>query len=241
MTDELDTSKEAQAEGQQGQEQTQDPPVEQDKGKKDKPFTPDQEQYIGSWMGRIIKKQFDESVMPVLTEALNKKPTLRPGTDNEVLKKFNEELSEEMFTNPLGAIQKAVNAIEQSKVELTKTQTVQVDKAITSHSEDPLYKDIYQDMRTIAHDAVKKGYPPGPAAEYALAKAKANYFENSAKDREGGLNFADGGKSTAGKKTPKLPPEFKKAAARDIEKGLFKNEAEYIESLSPAIRAKYSI
>jgi len=239
MTEELDTSKEAQAEGQEGQEKTQDPPVEQDKGK-GKPFTPDQEQYIGSWMGRIIKKQFDESVMPVLQDAINRKPTFHPGGDNEVLKKFNEELSEEMFTNPLGAIQKAVNAIEQSKVELTKTQTVQVDKAITSHSDDPLYKDIYQDMRAIAHDAVKKGYPPGPAAEYALAKAKANHFENATKG-EGGLNFADGGKSTAGKKTPKLPPEFKKAAARDIEKGLFKNEAEYIESLSPAIRAKYGI
>jgi len=237
MVDVLDTGNETTAQGSE-QEQVQSPPEDKDKGK-EKPFTPDQEAYIGSWLGRIVKKQIDESIVPLIKTNIER-PNLNAGNPNDVLKRFNEELSEEIFTNPLGAIQKAVNAIEASKTQLTKTQTVQVDKAITTFSEEPLYKDIYQDMKTIARDAVAKGYPPEPAAEYAFAKAKAAYFEKKiGSDGGGGLDLADGGRPTRTAKTPKLPAEFKKAAARDIERGLFKNEQDYIDHLSPNIRAKY--
>ena len=246
MVDELDTDKTPAQEGQTDLEkQNQDLPGNQDKEKdkdKGKPFSPEQEQYMGSWMGRIIKKQFEESIVPLITESVNRRPTRLQDESSDVLKKFNEELSEQLFTDPIGAIQKAVNAIEASKTQLTKSQTVQVDKAITSYSEEPLYKDIYQDMKQIAHERAGKGYPSEAAAEYAFTKAKLNHIERmAAPDNEGGLNLTDGGRPNRQTKTPKLPPEFKKAYERDKSKGLFANEAEYIAALSPHVRAKYDI
>ena len=246
MTEELDTGKEMPAQGDQDSAKpSQDPPAEQDKDKdkgREELFSPKQEQYIGSWMGRIIKKQFEESIVPLITESVNRRPTRLQDESSDVLKKFNEELSEQLFTDPIGAIQKAVRAIEESKTQLTKSQTVQVDKAITSYSEEPLYKDIYQDMKQIAHERAGKGYPSEAAAEYAFTKAKLNHIERmAAPDNEGGLNLTDGGRPNRQTKTPKLPPEFKKAYERDKAKGLFKTEAEYIAALSPHVRAKYDI
>jgi len=242
MTEQLDTDKTPAQEGQTDLEkQNQDLPGGQDKGK-DKPFSPEQEQYIGSWMGRIIKKQIEESIVPLVNQAASR-PTYSPQNDSgDVLKKFNEEVSEQLFTDPVAAIQKVMRAIDASKTQLTNAQTVQVDKAITSFSEDPLYKDIYQDVKAIAHERAGKGYPADAAADYAFTKAKLNYMEKkSSPGDEGGFSLSDGGRSIRTTKTPKLPQEFKKAAARDIAKGLFKNEAEYIAGLSPAIRAKYDI
>ena len=242
MTEQLDTDNKPAQEGQTDlEEQNQDLPGEQDKGK-DKPFSPEQEQFLGSWMGRIIKKQIEESIVPLVNQAASR-PAYSPQNDSsDVLKKFNEEVSEQLFTDPVAAIQKVMKAIDASKTQLTNAQTVQVDKAITSFSEDPLYKDIYQDVKAIAHERAGKGYPADAAADYAFTKAKLNYMEKkSGPGDEGGFDLSDGGRQTRLTKTPKLPPEFKKACDRDIAKGLFKNQAEFIAALSPAIRAKYDI
>jgi len=217
-----------------------DPDPDPDPKPDGKPFSPEQEQYIGSWMGRIIKKQFDESIVPLIQSNQQVSQPYNTQAD-DVLKKFNEEISEELFTNPVGAIQKTLDAINRAKTNVTQTQKVQVERELTSFSDDPLYKDIYQDMKNISHERTGAGYPPKAAAEYALARAKLNYFENKNSQSGDGFNLADGGRPTGSSKTLKLPPEFKKAYLRDKEKGLFKSEADYIGSLSPVIREKYGI
>jgi len=242
MTEKLDTDHKPAQEGQTDLEnQNQDLPGDQDKDK-GKPFSPEQEQYLGSWMGRIIKRQIEESIVPLVNK-VESRPVYAPQNESrEVLKKFNEEVSEQLFTDPVAAIQKVIRAIDASKTQLTKSQTVEVNKAITSFSEEPLYKDIYQDIKAIAHERAGKGYPADAAADYAFTKAKLNYIEKrSAPGEEGGLDLLDGGRQTRPSKTPKLPLEFKKAYERDRSKGLFKSEADYIANLSPAIRAKYDI
>jgi len=241
MVDQLDTDNKPAQEGQTDLEkQNQDLPGEQDKDK-DKPFSPEQEQYIGSWMGRIIKKQIEESIVPLVNQAASK-PTYSPQPDSgEILKNFNNEISEQLFTDPVAAIQKVMRAIDASKTQLTNAQTVQVDKAITSFSEDPLYKDIYQDVKQIAHERAGKGYPADAAADYAFTKAKLNYMEKRSLPDDSGFDLSEGGRQTRNVKVPKLPLEFKKAYERDKAKGLVKTEAEYAAYLSPAIRAKYDI
>jgi len=246
MTEELDTDKGA-AQGEEKDLEKKDLPENQDKDKdkdKGKPFTPEQEQFVGSWLGRMVKKNVEETIVPMIKETLGQRQAHIPqGDSSDILKKFNDEIADDLFGgNAVGAIQKVLNALDASKTQLTKQQTIQVDKAITSFSEDPLYKDIYQDVKQIAHERAGKGYPADAAADYAFTKAKLNYMEKkSSPDGEGGFNLSDGGRATRQTKTPKLPPEFKKSCERDIAKGLFKNEAEYIAALSPAIRAKYEI
>ena len=62
----LDTEDSAQDD--QGQED-QTPESGQVDDQQQKPFTPEQEQYMGSWMGRIISKQFEEKVLPALQQS----------------------------------------------------------------------------------------------------------------------------------------------------------------------------
>ena len=203
-----------------------------------KPFNAEQEQYIGSWLGRIVKKQIEESVLPHLQQSPTQVPTQEP----DALNKFNEKLQEKIFSGDvMGALNMAQNVQKQADQTLSKQKTIETDRALTALSDQPFYKDTFGEAQKIAHDAVQAGYPPGPAAEYAYNKAKASFLERKLSGDNEGLNLSDGGKPPTRTKTPTLPPEFKRACKRDIAKRLFKNEKEYIEHLSPSIRAKYGI
>lgn len=209
-----------------------------------KPFTEQQEQYIGSWLGRIVKKQIDESVLPHIQQ---QQSVTQPPVDGNAMKQFNERLQEKIFAGDVtGAFQDFMAVQDQAKQNITKTQKVQTDRAITSYSDKPYYKDIYQDMEKIARDTVAQGFPPEAAALFAYNTAKGNYLETKisgggSDDREGSLDMLPGGKRQQVKKTAKLPAQFKAAYERDKKRGLFKDEQDYINNLSPAIRQKYGI
>jgi len=57
---------------------------------------------------------------------------------------------------------------------------------------------------------------------------------------EGDLEMINPGMPRRSKKA-KLPAHMKEAAARDIEQGLFKDEAEWIEHLSPKAKEQYGL
>ncbi len=210
-----------------------------------KPFTPEQEQYIGSWLGRIVKKQIEEGVLPHIQQ---QQPAIQQQGNPDAMKQFNEKLQEKIFAGDVtGALQDFMNVQEHAKQNLTKTQKVQTDRAVTSFSDKPYYKDIYQDMEKIARDTVAQGFPPEAAAVFAYNTAKANYLEakiaggGNRGDDDSSLDMLPGGKRQPNKKAIKLPAQFKAAFERDKMKGLFKDEQDYINNLSPAIRQKYGI
>ncbi len=203
-----------------------------------KPFTPEQEQYLGSWFGRIVAKQLDDRLPAKPNDDDYVAP---PEGGNAPIDQFNEQLSQGLLgDNPLGAIQKAMNVVEAAKNNQNKTQKIQTDKAITAMSDQPYYKDIYQDMQKIAHEAAGK-MEPSMVADYAYTKAKANFMETQANPDNSDLGLLPGGKRVVIKKTGKLPDQFKQAFERDKAKGLFKDEAEYIKHLSPEIKERYGI
>jgi len=202
-----------------------------------KPFTSEQEQHIGSWLGRIVAKQIDEKVLPALRPQAPQ-PNQEPGA----LDKFNETLQEKIFSGDvMGALQMANNVQEQTKQTLSNNKRIETDRALTALSDKPFYKDTFGEAQKIAHEAVQAGYPPEAAVELGYNKAKANFLERKLAGGDENLNLSEGGRPPSRTKTPKLPPEFSKACKRDIAKGLFKNEKEYIDALSPSIRAKYGI
>ena len=218
----------------------QDAQVDTDQADQDqKPFNPEQEQYIGSWLGRIVKKQIEESVLPhIQQQPTRPEPTQEPGA----LDKFNEQLQEKIFSGDvMGAFNMAKSVQTQADQNLSTQKTIETDRALTALSDQPFYKDTFGEAQKIAHEAVQLGYPPEAAVEYGYNKAKANFLEKKLAGDDGGLNLSEGGKPPPKTKAPKLPPEFKKAYERDKAKGLFKNEKEYIEALSPNIRTKYGI
>ena len=234
--DQLDTTDDA-AQNDQG-DQTDTDQVDTDQADQDKkPFSPEQEQHIGSWLGRIVAKQIDDKVLPALQPK-----TPQPNQEPNVFNKFDEQLQEDIFSGKVySAIDKALNVREQTKQNLSKSKQIETDRALTALSDKPFYKDTFGEAQKIAHEAVQAGYPPEAAVELGYNKAKASFLERKLAGGDENLNLSEGGRPPSRTKTPKLPPEFSKACKRDIAKGLFKNEKEYIDALSPSIRAKYGI
>jgi len=217
-----------------------DPPVDP----KAKPFTPEQEQYLGSWFGRIVSKQIEDKVLPMIKEH---QPPPRQSVDpsSDQVKQFNDEIINQLLTDPVTAFQRLMQVHENAKTILSKDKTTKLQKAYTTYAEQPLYKEVFDEMKQFAEAAVKEGYPPEAAAEYGYYKAKANYFEREkgggGGDDEGSFGNMGGGINKKEKKKAQLPERFKDAARRDIAAGIFKDEAEYISSLHPSIRQQYGI
>ncbi len=211
-------------------------------------FSKKQLEQLGTLIGRISKQQFDERYAPLL-ETKNAPPAqVPPQTTPDVLKTFNEQLQQKIFEGDvLGAIQMATDVQTRARDSLSKSQLVETERMIVSYSEKPLYKDIHSEMDKIAKQAVGQGYPPGAAVEYAYTKALSDYLlaQKGGNTEDGshgdGLSVLRGGRQQHNTKEPKLPPEFKAAFERDKAKGLFKDEKEYIASLSPTIRKHYGI
>jgi len=161
------------------------------------------------------------------------------------LDKFNEQLQDEILSgNVMGALDKYTKLQESAKLETQKRTHGALTKALTDLSEKPYYEDIYQDMEKTANELVAKGYPPDAAAETAYFRAKADHLE---KTRGGGsdddvpLSMASGGKRPAKDKTTKLPEAFERAYERDKQDGLVKDRQDFVNSLSPQVRAQHGL
>jgi len=211
---------------------------DQESQEKAKPFTPEQEAYIGSWMGRVIAKQFDEKVLPIVGDRL---PQPAQPDQPGILEKFNEDISAEFFTNPYNAFKKMMDVYQGTQTTLSKNQKTQTDKMLLKYSDQPYYKDIFSSMQKTAHEAVGQGYPPEAATEYAYQRAKSDYLEKQLRGTTDDLDLLEGGIPNKQKKKIKLPPQFQAAYERDKAAGIFKNEEEYINSLAPQLRNQLGI
>ena len=200
-------------------------------------FSKDQLQQLASMTGRLIKKQLDESLPQYMPQA----PPSPPPADNlRAIDEFNQKLQNKIFEGDVvGAFQEYNNVYKRAETNLRASQENQLKKAMTAFADKPFYKDTYQDAEQIAKEAMSNGVAPEFAAQLGYAQAVAN--RHTGGSDTGGLTLEGGGKRPPQKKKAQLPERFKAAAARDIAKGFFKDEAEYIANLSPEIRNQYGI
>lgn len=235
-----DTSSESQSTGTTQEALEGDETTSTEEGTK---FSKEQLQQIGSMTGRLIKNQIDENVLPLLQA--RPQSTGSVAGDSTALDKFNQKLQEMIFSGDVsGAMRMARQVEDNAKINLTKAQETETAKLITTYSDKPYYKDIYSDMKKFASEAVAKGFPPEAATELAFEKASNKHLQTimgGGNSDTGSLEMTGGGRRTARTKTSMLPPAFKEAAKRDIAKGFFKDEKDYIAALSPAIRQQYGI
>jgi len=240
MTDQLDTNEEAQGDQVETEEVDTDTQADQEP---QKPFTEEQEQHMGSWMGRIVSRQIEDKVLPAMRDMLietQKAPELK---SPEVKDKFNQELLD-MFLggNVMGALDKAAQVTQSAKQNMTRQQSIDTDKAITTYSEDPYYKDIHSDVKSLAAEYVKEGYPVGPAVKMAFSESKLSFVEKKGSDGGANLEMVGGGRRSQSTKKSKLPSVFKSACAKDIKDGLYTDEADWMKNgLTPKLRKKYGI
>lgn len=205
-------------------------------------FSKKQMEQLATLVGRISKKQLDENVIPLIQSRRDELsvPSVQP---NDTIKAFNDKLQQKIFDGDvLGAIQMATDVQSRAKDTLTKTQVREVEKNIISYSDKPFYKDIHSDMDKIAKEAITQGVPPDWAVEHAYHKALSDHLSGSrGNNDDGSLDMVSGGKQQRKAKDPKLPDNFKAAFERDKEKGLVKTEKEWIDLLSPKVRAQIGV
>ena len=176
-------------------------------------------QRMGSWTGRMIADQFDKRVSPVLEEL--KKGNARPPEST------GNDLQDLMFSDPKKFLREGMKALQEEEKNTTEVKMRELDEAILGYAEEPLYREIHPDMKKIATDKMREGWPPRAAAEYAKEVAEKNHLSQS-EDHED-LEQLGGGGKPPGKKKVSLSPDEKAASDRDIRDGIVKDEAEWIQ------------
>jgi len=212
---------------------------------KDRPFTPEQEQFLGSWMGRIVKKQLDENVLPHIKQRDTVTPPIMNDQD-DALKKFNEKVQEKLFSgDAVGAMDMVLQLKERASRNLSETKKMNILRGITTYADQPYYEDIHEEMKKSADARVAEGWPVDAALKASYSEAKAAYLERKltgGKDDGGGFSLAGGGRqSTSRDKVVKLPPQFEAQCKRDIQDGVYKTREEWIKALSPKVKAHLGI
>ena len=222
-----------------------DPPVDpvdpQDPPEEPK-FNKAQLQQLSSIMGNMIKKTVEDTVTPLLNTRQVNPLSDDTAPNNPALAQFNEKLQEKIFSGDVvGAFQDFLSVNDRANKNLSQQQQTDLNKVISKYDEKPYYKDVFPDFEKRAKDLVsKKGYPVEAAAELAYQTSVSAHLVNAQKPH-GNLDMTIGGKRTFSKETGKLPEQFEKAYQRDKAKGLFKDRKDYVESLSPQVRAQYEI
>ena len=202
-------------------------------------MTPEQ---VMSWLGRInkeqIAKQFDEKVLPIIDE-------MKAGRQVTDASPPTEDLQSLLFSSDPADHDKYYEIM--SRRAASRTQTVmsskqkELDSAILVYSEDPIYRDIHGDMKRIATEKMKEGWPPKAAAEHARTAAEALYLKGQTSEVEGDLSMLSGGGRPPGKKKVSLPQKLKAACQRDIDDGIVKDEADFVKNMSPKMRELYGL
>lgn len=230
MAEEQDTDEETALE-----EEPQETEVEE---QEPEGFNKTQLQQIYSGMGRIIKQQFEKDVLPHIQKEAPEPGASTPG--NAEYERFNQELLDQALGGDMiGAFQKYEKVRDRANKNMSVAKEKQLTTALTKYSDDPQYKDIYPDMEKVARSAMGNGTAPEAAAELGLAKAKVAALErkfNNGNDVE--LSVSPNGKAVTRTKVKALPAEYQKAMKRDIAAGVFKDEQDYRNSMSPAAKAR---
>lgn len=219
--------------------------VKGEAGDKPKPFSPEQEQYLGSWLGRIVANQINEKVLPHIAKQESAPVAQQPVEQDEALKKFNDKVSEKLFSgDAVGAMEMVLALKERARTNLTQMQNINLLKSITTYADQPYYEDVQQTMQQKAKELVASGYPPTAAAKTAYLEAKAEFLEKKiGGGRETkGIGLSQSGRSAGRSGKPvNLPPAFEKQCARDVADGIYKNREEWVKALSPKVRESLGI
>jgi len=167
------------------------------------------------------------------------------GNDPEI-DKFNEHIQE---LKDAGKHFEAHQAMESLKSQAdsmrNQVKIKHLDTALEKYKDRPYMKEIGEYVQKAAVELMAEGYLPKHAVRAAYAEISSKHqFNELAKLRgnTGSLSMLSGGNQRMPeKKAGKLPPNYEAACKRDIAKGYFKDQKEYIESLAPSLRAQLGV
>ena len=235
----------------------------------DEPKEKDPIQQIKSWVGRIeaqskedrnvvkaalqtmqeVSRKLDEDIERRNTNLYqNNEYTGYQRFNDPSLQKINEDWQNRILAGDVvGVFDEYMALSNQAKDNLTKTNRNKVDKLLGDYANEPFFPNIKNEVHAMAYELVAKGKSPEDAVELAYAKKESAFTKGIVatinKQSPQSLEFLKGGKGKTGESQTKgkLPDNLKAAAKRDIEEGIFKDEKEYMDNLSPQVKEKYGI
>lgn len=237
------------------QEETEETEETQDEDIKDSFLKGDEKDQhrIASALGRFLKNQgdqekFNQQVLNTLNQL--QENLSRPQETQNMhpdVSKLNEDWQNRILSGDVVGVLDEFSSLKQrAETEISQANANKVNSLVGGLSEEPFFNDLEKGVREMAMSLVQQGKDPQTAVDLAYNKARGNYLAglvaNVHKTNPSALKMARGGSKAndAGSKG-KLPPAFKERAAKDISDGLFKDEAEWIANLSPAIRKQHGI
>ena len=199
------------------------------------------EDHVGTRVGRLIARQIDEKVLPLMQEISDRQvrpmpPVKEPPTD------YNAGIFND--------VEGTVNAIRDKERrernlatdEANKDKEREMNKLIVGHAEEDIYGEIQSDMSAIAKKKINDGWPPQAAVEFARGESERKLLRSKVYGPEHeGLEMSSGGRPRPRVKKKGLPDMYKKACARDMADGIVKDEADYIKNLSPQVRKEFGL
>jgi len=195
----------------------------------------------GPWFGRVVAKQIDEKILPLMQELSDRQvrpmpPVKEPPTD----------YSSGLFDDPEGTVNAIRDKSNRKRTlatdEANKDKEREMNKLIVGHAEEDIYGEIQSDMSAIAKKKINDGWPPQAAVEFARGESERKLLRSKVYGPEHeGLEMSSGGRPRPRVKKKGLPDMYKKACARDMADGIVKDEADYIKNLSPQVRKEFGL
>lgn len=237
----------------QGVNDVQDTDVQDDEDVKDSFLKGDEKDQhrIASALGRALKKQgeqdkFNKQVMDTLSK-LEQHLSNPPKNTHPDVAKLNEDWQNRILSGDvIGVLDEFSSLKTKAETEISQSNMNKVNQLMEGLSEEPFFGELEKVVRERSASLVQQGKDPQTAVDLAYNKARADYFGGLVasvhKTNPNALKLAKGGSKpdTEGSKG-KLPEDFKKRAEKDIAEGLFKDEADWIASLSPQIRKQLGV
>jgi len=211
------------------------------------------EQKFASWTGRLEAQQKqDRETIKVLREELAeaRKPAIQPNTGHQdsAMKAMDDKWAERILQGDVaGVLEEYTNLRRTAEEILSRKNVTELDMALSGLEEKNVkyIKEVKDGVRKVAASLLGQGYSPQDAVAFAYEKARADHLDKlvgSSGDAgfdSASLETSTGGSKheDAGARKGKLNSEGKKAWEKN--KTYFKDEAEFIATMSPRVRERF--
>lgn len=242
----------------QGEKKAEDTSSDKKEAQKEDPLAKFDQKY-GSWIGRLEaqQKKDRETILSALNElkAAKEQPPANPFQQQEQpsgIKALNDKFAEKILQgNVIEALDEYTTLKKNAEEMLVKRTQTEMNKLLSTLEEnEPIFKNVKNDVIQVAGNLVGQGYSPQDAVAFAWERSQAGYYKKLIASGGGldpsSLETTTGGSQheDAGSRKGKLNAEGKKAweKNKDVKVGgkpLFKDEAEFIAQMNPRVRERF--
>jgi len=220
------------------------------------------DQQTRSWLGRIQKEQKDfqqtviEELKALKAAREQQQPSIRIeqqkglfGVDDTQSSELNARIRQMHENGDFIGAQMLVDSIRKtSETQLSRFKQQKLDVAMKTlpADESPHFQGITDRIREQAQTLVNHGYDPEAAVIIAEKDQKnrvlQDMFLQLNQTNPGALKMlSGGGQKKQEQPSGKLPKALREQCERDVSRGVFKDEKEFLQYLSPQVKAAYGI